>query len=1167
MAGTIINGAHLHGITLNDKNTENPATIAVGGYVTNEGSANNGTALLGTAAAAWTITNLGQVNGKSGSSSDGIRLLAGGFVTNGESGSAAGLITANLNGIEIDGKPGTVVNYGAILGLGRNGEGVALKAGGSVVNDGLIEGTANGVAIGGGAGSVSNSGVILGAAGDSVALGSGGAVTNDGTIQGLTGGIDISGKAGTVTNSGLILATGRSGFGIYLQHGGTIANEIGGRITAAGGDAVLVKIGAANVTNLGTIIGANATSGAAVYLGGGGVVTNGESGKTLALIRGQRDGVVLDNAAGTVTNFGTIISTSSVINNGSLRGVGVLLGAGGTVVNGAAGKSGGRALISAKGIGVYIGGFEGTPKPGAVGNVANYGTIRSTGVGAIASSAVVLVSGGRVTNHGLIESAALTGVAFRSKAGTVTNFGSIVSNSSGTSGVGVYLHDGGLVTNQNHALITAARNDGVVIENAAGTVVNLGTVVGGHKSDGAAVYLGHGGSVTNGASGTAGGLIIGRRSGVVLKNVAGKVTNFGTIESTSTVVGGGSLKGAGVVLGAGGTVINGGPGATGALIRAAEFGVYAGGIDGVPKPGAVATVVNYGTIRSTGTGAIASSAVRLVSGGAVTNRGLIESAGGRSVSFGNRPGTVTNFGSIVSNATGTPGVGVYLQDGGLVTNAAGGVISAAGDDGVRIESGGAKVVNLGTIKDFGAGGVAIYLADGGVVINGAKGGTGGVIASTGSAVVVADAAGRVTNMSTIRSAGSGPSGAVAVELLAGGGVINRGRITSTDGSAIAIEHDAGSVTNSGSIVSTTFGARGAAIYLQDGGSVVNQHGGLVESGANAGILVKAAVATITNSGKIESSSGNGVYLAAGGTLTNQAGGLIDGGVHGVYLTNPHGTVTNYGIIEGGSAIVSTLGPGHETLINFGTIASTAGLSGVAVEIEGSVGGNVLIVEPDAVFVGLVLGGGKSEIKFIGAVAKMTGVDGFAEIVLANGVEHSLTLTAANFVDVTGGVITVFDGNRGNTVSALGVANAIIVHAGSGPDVLTGGFGNDIFYAGDRTTMTGGLGTNEFVFHHPGRNRITDFAFSVTNELVFSNSGFKLGLPNATATPMVLPSRLVAVNGTGSFTDPSQRFAYDFKNGDLFYSATGTSANKHLVVVLTGHPPLTTTPNPHLFYIT
>jgi hypothetical protein len=1166
MAGTIINGAHLHGITLSDKKTENPATIAVGGYVTNEGSANNGTALFGTAAAAWTITNLGRINGKSGSSSNGIQLRAGGFVTNGESGLASGLITANLYGIEIEGKPGTVVNYGQILGLGRNGGGVALKAGGTVFSDGLIEGTANGVAIGGGAGTVSNAGTIVSPAGNGVALLSGGAVTNAGKVQGRASGIEIIGKAGTVTNSGVILGIG-TGVGICLDQGGTVTNETGGRITAAAGDGVFVMGGAAIVTNLGLIVGATATSGAAVYLGGGGIVTNGKSGNTLGLICGRRDGVVLNNAAGRVTNFGTIISTSKVIINGSLRGVGVLLGAGGTVVNGAAGKSGGRALISAEGIGVYVGGFAGTPRPGAVGTVVNYGTIRSSGVGAVASSAVVLVSGGRVVNHGLIESAGLTGVAFLNQAGTVTNFRSIVSNATGPSGVGVYLEDGGLVRNEAKALITAARNDGVVVKNAAGTVVNLGIVVGGHNSDGAAVYLGHGGSITNGASGTAGGLIIGRRSGVVLKNLAGKVTNFGTIESTSTAIVGGSSKGAGVVLGAGGTLINGGPGATGALIRAAEFGVYGGGIDGVPKPGAVATVVNYGTIQSTGTGAIGSSAVRLVSGGTVTNHGLIESAGGRGISFGNKRGTVTNFGSVVSTATGTHGVGVYLQLGGQVTNEAGAVISATGDDSVLVKSGRAKLVNLGTIEDFKKGGVAVYLGGGGVVINGANGGPEGAIVSPGSGVVVAHAAGRVTNFGWITSTGSAPSGAVAVELLAGGDVINRGLIKSAEGSAIAIDHEAGSVTNSGSVVSTPIGTAGAAIYLQDGGSVVNRRGGLVESGANPGILVKRAAGTVINSGTIESLFGNGVYLAAGGSLTNQRGALIDGGVHGVYLTNPNGIVINHGTIEGGSAGFATLGPGHETLINFGTIESTAGTARVAVEITGSVGGTVLIVEPHAVFVGAVLGGGKSEIEFIGAVADMTAVDGFAKIVLANGVHHSLTLTAANFVDVTGGVITVFDGNRGNTVSAAGVANAIIIHAGSGADVLIGGAGNDIFYAGGRTTMTGGTGTNEFVFHHPGRNTITDFAISTTNELVFSNNGFDLGLKNATMTPMVLPSRLVVANSTGSFTNKHQRFAYDTSNGDLFYSATGTTANEHLVVVLTGAPPLTTTPNTHLFYIT
>jgi hypothetical protein len=66
---------------------------------------------------------------------------------------------------------------------------------------------------------------------------------------------------------------------------------------------------------------------------------------------------------------------------------------------------------------------------------------------------------------------------------------------------------------------------------------------------------------------------------------------------------------------------------------------------------------------------------------------------------------------------------------------------------------------------------------------------------------------------------------------------------------------------------------------------------------------------------------------------------------------------------------------------------------------------------------------------------------------------------------------------------------------------------------------------------------------------------------------VLPSHLFVANGTGSFTNTHQRFAYDTKNGDLFYSATGTTGNEHLVVALTGAPSLTATAFSHLFYVT
>src|SRR5262249_57782964 len=113
--------------------------------------------------------------------------------------------------------------------------------------------------------------------------------------------------------------------------------------------------------------------------------------------------------------------------------------------------------------------------------------------------------------------------------------------------------------------------------------------------------------------------------------------------------------------------------------------------------------------QSTGTGAIASAAVSLLSGGAVnnhglissaggpgisfgnkpgavTNRGLIVGAGGPGISFGNKPGTLTNFGLVVGEATGTRGIGVYMRGGGLVTNEVGGVIRAEGEDGGRFNN-------------------------------------------------------------------------------------------------------------------------------------------------------------------------------------------------------------------------------------------------------------------------------------------------------------------------------------------------------------------------------------------------------------------------------------------------------------------------------------------------
>ena len=65
-------------------------------------------------------------------SSDGVVLGAGGSVTNGQSGSSAGLISGWTSGVLIAGTAGTVTNFGTITGFRRHG--VLLSAGGSVTN-------------------------------------------------------------------------------------------------------------------------------------------------------------------------------------------------------------------------------------------------------------------------------------------------------------------------------------------------------------------------------------------------------------------------------------------------------------------------------------------------------------------------------------------------------------------------------------------------------------------------------------------------------------------------------------------------------------------------------------------------------------------------------------------------------------------------------------------------------------------------------------------------------------------------------------------------------------------------------------------------------------------------------------------------------------------------
>ena len=479
------------------------------------------------------ITNLGTIQSLQTSGGAGVLLNDGGLITNGQMGSAAGLIRGAAFGVEANNIAATLVNFGTVqsTATGTVGDAVQLNAGGSVMNYGLISGArlptvTNGVTGYAGVVDVSNS------AGTIVNLGSiattnsvsnginllpGGRIVNGSpsataaTISAARNGIYVGGRLnvaypnapGFISNYGSISA-GRNG--ISMVSGGTITNH--GLIT---GDrnGVALSSAAGTITNFGTIAHTGAgTVGEAIYLGAGGLVTN------YGLLSGARPGapapvgypgvVDADNTPATVVNLGTITNP----NNGN----GVNLLQGGTLINGSPSATG--ATIFAPHGAVYMGGKLGTPYAGAVGFVTNYGAIINTGS---AAQAIRMVSGGSVTNHGVIASGR-TGISFANAAGTIDNFGSIASTAatSFTSGSGVYLQNGGQITNEAGGSITAQRaaislggtstttadvlvtNSGVVTgdvgikigldDTANNTIVNFGTITG---TSGTAIDLGN----------------------------------------------------------------------------------------------------------------------------------------------------------------------------------------------------------------------------------------------------------------------------------------------------------------------------------------------------------------------------------------------------------------------------------------------------------------------------------------------------------------------------------------------------------------------------------------------------------------------------------------------------------------------------------------------------
>ena len=443
MAGTTISGGHVSGITLTGAG-DNPAYIAANGVINTA----TGSAIYGPSGTTWTVSNAGSLIA---TNAGGIKLAAGGDVTN----TASGSIRA-LYGVEFakNNTAGTVLNAGYVS---------ASSVGVSSYYDLLLNNAAGG------------------------------------SISGFygvwTGGPFRGGGAGMVTNAGQISATE---YGVYLERGGTVTNQIHGQITATGTGYDEIGVKGANgtaitVINDGTI---SATRNIAVppaqkyhsaygveLLDGGGSVTN------------QVNGLIIGQSTNAYTRIGGVVSVgfATLSNAGTIRN-GVSLLNGGIVTNAATG------LMTKEGFSIDVLAIKGIS---IVSTVENFGTID----GGTYATPIAMASLGNVTNE---ASGVLTGGY-----GVNEIYGAGVR----TSGIAAIVTNAGTIHSRSHGVNVFGRPGAVT--NQTGATIDAGRV---------GVQLVAGGSVVN----QAGAVINGIQAGVAIYNAAGTITNAGTIISTGT---------------------------------------------------------------------------------------------------------------------------------------------------------------------------------------------------------------------------------------------------------------------------------------------------------------------------------------------------------------------------------------------------------------------------------------------------------------------------------------------------------------------------------------------------------------------------------------------------------------------------------------------------------
>ncbi len=878
-----------------------------------------GAAVFGPAAGSFTITNSATIS-VPGATSDPFDagIVLGGAGSVGNDGTIAG-----GSGIAIIGASSASYIENSGLIIGQAGVGVVVFSGaGTVFNDGTITGGSDGAIalFGGGFASNSVGGLLTGGSGGNqsyvVQAQANATVINAGTISGQYGGIGLK-AGGLAINTGLIAATG-TGFGPEF---GSLSLAFYGGIKATSGSTVV---------NTGSITGQNGiyvsdNYGSAGSLSGGSYVRNAgviDAASTYPLRVTAASNVGLFGTgieflvAGTVVNAGTISASNAGIY--TQNGIANVTNSGFiTVTSTATGQDG-----------IFLGdGLPGGGTSGVSGFVYNRGTVAAYSTVSVTGNqntgfdqsgvGVYLAGAGTVVNTGSIYGNHV-GIVVESGLGTVINSG-LITEASGadvagaTPGYGIYLKDGGSVTNTG-TILGAGQG---IFAGGSFNIDNSGYVAASTKpftEGGRYTYISDAifglgtGNITNTASGTVTakygvGIVL---DGVTLNSLVGSVVSVpATLVNAGTVIaayavefgGIGSINNSGQILGQAwgvklidnftgasvGTLVNSG------LIQALQgmFTEVTG--TAVSGTGVILTggdIINLA--RGTITGAIGVSSSDIVPATSyaaaqyisnpfyLNNAGLISGAT-TAVYASGVSATIINSG-LLSGA-----YGVYFKDGGTLTNS--GTINAV-DYGVDAQ-GSLNVTNTGVIESTSR-----------HFVNPEGRTTGGAGILLGSSATVTNAAGAIITGYNGISTYKAP-----VSIYNAGSIIGAGTY-----SGIFLG-GGGLVANSGTIIA----ASAAAVYAL-AATTINNTGVIIATGNGEGIGLQAG-GTVTNSGTINGGFGDAVRFAAG--AENRM--IVDPGA--VFGTPPiPGLVTFGDLVDGGDALGSTGSSVLELAAGTGTLS-------------------------------------------------------------------------------------------------------------------------------------------------------------------------------------------------------------------------------------------------------